>query len=447
MCRITALTATDLPRQTAAALLHDTMLRSNADGQPDGHGLYWGKQRLYKDSVPYWKADPDWIEAFVSDPDEPGIVLGHVRAASANTWRTNKEAHPYVFLNEDGSVQFVGAHNGFIQGTYKYHKYETSEPNTDSYRAFHLLHTLLLGGAEMGKELIQEWMGHYEKTSAFAIVILHDGKLYAFRNEDRTLHFASVGNGVLINTSDEILRKVSRHAAQTHGIELGQIFRINPNHLFVFEPGKEPQAEEISINFTVAVSTAVTTWSGGITTANQLVLPTAVTTSLVKSESVSNVNVGASNGDDDDSLWERARRYAAHKNKFRLHIGARELALWSSIRAKLNPCRSDLAALYAVLFSYAQEIKDDLIDADGRLVIDPRWQNLTLEQLAEFNEYLDANPLTSNQKYVINQWNKKIEPEVEVDEQLYAFGTTLFFHLPSQVALQLIEELDRRAAG
>lgn len=409
MCRISALTATDLPRREGAMLFHDLMLRANADAQPDGWGIFASEDGyLVKSGNPYFACRSTWLQHYVEAEraETAGILLGHVRAASPHTARTIKESHPFLFLNDDKTIRFVGAHNGAITGTHHHYTWRAGDPNVDSFRAFTVLDQLLAAGNDLTAGLVDEWMSRFNEDSAFAIGIVHNGRLYLFRNSRRVLHAAAVGNGYLINTSHEILAATADYAEHSLRLAVGKPFVIPDHTLYMFQPGeKEVWSSDLALRL-LPVRSVYPASTPATAPAIQPRLPVFV---------------------DDDEEEDDHRPVSVTTVG---HDRARE-RLWVEIRNMLNPLRAGLVTLYAACHARAQSIDDDLFDVEGKPTVIPDRYALTIEELAAFRDHVRATPLTSEQRNQINAWNRQVTREHEVDEQVFAFGAVMFWHLPS----------------
>lgn len=441
MCRISLLTATDVPQYSAALLLHDLMLRSNADSQPDGWGIYLdGCGIQHKSAAPYWQGSSQWMHDYMdqSTPDgyNNGVMLGHVRTASAYTGRADKDSHPFTFLNDDGSVRFVAAHNGQINGSYVPYVYDASAPNVDSYRAFLKLSEMLGADGTIDASLIDAWLAHYECGSAFVITLIRNGTLYVLRNDKRPLHFANIGNGFVFNTSLMILEASRDYAKRVLGLDMTDPKGMRHNMLFEIPIGEhDVSASELTLPMIAPQHER-----------NRSVYRTQTTTA--QTQPLVHVPEATTDSDAAD-VWESENTATnATDPWWRVDTNVRPTKLadatWNEIRALLNPCRSGLASLYAVMYTHMDMIDDDIMDVYGRAKFDPNWQSLTQSQLEEFRDYIQTKPLTSEQRHVINQWNRQVESTMEVDEQVYAFGATLFFHLPLTFVGEYLKETVER---
>lgn len=432
MCRISLITDTTTPRRNRAMLMHDMMLRSNAEAQFDGWGVYFPRTDAlgyYKGAGSYLRAQSHWLDHFVNDTAD-GMLLGHVRSASPNTARSQHESHPFVFVNEDKSVRLVGAHNGMFNGSYEGYVYLHGDPSVDSFRVFSSLSDML-DGREITAELIDTWISQYEEDSAFAITILQNDRAYIFRNTKRELHIAQLGSGFIMNTSPDVLEGTRAYARVMFDIEIGEPQLIDPSTLFVLTCNDSvPESVD-----RLRLELRPPRWKSTFT---RPAAAAATTTAIVPITPATTTNT-TEDDELEDSWWRGPLANGRSRYQPKQQI-------WDQIRATLNPCRQGMASLYASMYTYAEKIGEDLFDDAGRPLIDPNWQTLSEDQLQAFLDHIKENPLSSDQRHIINQWNRKIDAAIEIDEQVYAFGSTLFWHLPTTIATAFITELSERAA-
>jgi predicted glutamine amidotransferase len=199
MCRLFALTTTNLDPTMRRLFWHQLALASNADGQPHGTGMSDGTL-IAKSHLPFVNYGTNW--ASILKPD--AIWLGHVRAASQHTGRTMHEAHPFVFKLDNGSYLHA-AHNGGITGM---SEPEKDEPKVDSYQAFKLLVALLnKNKAELTQAVIDTWTSDFGIGSQWTFMLHYQGRLTVLRGV-RTMYYMQLGNGLMFNTSHEVLLHV-----------------------------------------------------------------------------------------------------------------------------------------------------------------------------------------------------------------------------------------------
>lgn len=204
MCRLAAITSTDIEPQTKKALMHFMMVASAGDdNQVYGAGVSDG-DAIFKSGQSYINADGlSWLGEL--DPRAPWI--GHVRKPSANTTGADSEAaHPYACDNSGNA--FVGIHNGWVAGTTGWRK---DAPDTDSWRAFKALERLA-AGALLDQPLIQRWLQTFESGTSSSFLLVQDGQLIGVRGL-RTLYRFKLHNGWVINTSHAVIANVHAYAA------------------------------------------------------------------------------------------------------------------------------------------------------------------------------------------------------------------------------------------
>lgn len=242
MCRLTAITATDIPPQVKAFMLNDLMLRGNADdAQHDGWGIATEHEILRKSALSYWSSSPDsWMPRA---EQLSSLVIGHVRKASLNTHRTLLESHPYEFEVEGGSRLTI-AHNGLILGfPYIYNTGTAAEPNTDTFRAAKVLAETLQHLSAVNpnqgvdKEVVESWASQFTTGSAYVFMIMYRGRLVVVRGPaTRTMHLAQLGNGYVLHTSKEAIAAFGGLAA-TYGYPIGEIYAMKEHTVLTFSPG------------------------------------------------------------------------------------------------------------------------------------------------------------------------------------------------------------------
>lgn len=443
MCRISALTATDIPRNKAALLFNDLMLRSNADAQPDGWGIYASDGSVYyKGGTPYFVNTSAWFRGYMAQERgelSSGIVIGHVRSASPNTARTIREAHPFCFLNDDQSTRFVGVHNGLITGTHEHYTYQTNDPAVDSFRAFATLYDMLGQDDLITPNFIDDWMSKFTDDSAFAIGIIRNNVLYLFRNEKRLLHAACIGNGYIINTSFEVLKGSAQFASEVLGVSISDPFVLEDHMLFEFTPGeKTVMQSRLGLALTPSrYGFRQSALPASSTATPQTNPPTSVTVVTVPATEGRNDEADDAGDDEVDSLWWD--RVDAESVAMRA-----KRRIWNQIRELMNPARRGIVSLYVTSFVRRERIDDDFIGIDGESKLDPNWQSLTFEELIAARDHIMLHPLTGEQRHCINQWNRRVSRDTEVDEQVFAFGTVLFWHLPHELVTSYLHELSTK---
>lgn len=197
MCRLLALTATDIDAPMRKLFFSQLMLISNADGQRDGAGVTDGHS-LYKSHYPYLVIGSEWIDKLNA---ENTIWMGHVRSASGGTDITPYAAHPFRFVLNDNSAIYA-AHNGFIRDM---PKSEGTEPRSDSYQAFKYLSALLNEQQyALTWDNINAWLALFGTNSEWAHMLHYQNKLFVLRG-NRTMFYMRFGNGFVFNTSNTVL--------------------------------------------------------------------------------------------------------------------------------------------------------------------------------------------------------------------------------------------------
>ncbi len=226
MCRLTAVTFTNKDKDAKRQIFLQMMRIANGERQEDGWGVTDGSS-IWKAGDTFVKSDLSWY----NNLDTSGIVVGHVRAASQGTFKTDLEAHPFIFKNDDGSTRFIAAHNGFIDDTYRlYDGVQVNVPVSDSYRAFYKLSQMVGEDSIIDRSVLEEWINIYGSTSAYAFMILDRfNDLHIFRNDQRTLYCASVGNGWIINTSYDVVKATSNYIKNVYMDDVSGIMNIKPS--------------------------------------------------------------------------------------------------------------------------------------------------------------------------------------------------------------------------
>lgn len=385
MCRLAAITATNIPLSTKVALLDRLMLMGNADRQTDGWGVADESGNGAKSGGDYFRGVPTWMRRFRNE-----IFIGHVRSASFGTEMGTDAAHPYVFKDDTGAVDFIGAHNGQFLGTWK--NQPTGLPNavnTDSWRAFFQLHKKIAGRI-IEPDIVTDWLSVYDDTSAFALLILQNNILSVVRNSQRTLHMARIGNGFVIHTAKEALESLAEYATSFRlvidNIEavpeqtLVQIGRGQPDLLCV---------EKLDLKLTPA--RAVSNY-GNYRSDGGAVLVTT------------------NNRGDDAELR----------------------ALWDKFVAKCEPMRVPLCEYYAAFLLGKKSAADEY---------DLNWQELTPATLNELIQKATEAALNEEQKALIGVWNRLQAPVYEYDSAVYYFDKP-FWLVPNSRAT--LEEIGRR---
>jgi len=221
MCRLVALTATNVSNSEVAKILQLAMIASQAsDSQnKDGWGVSSSWGNYMKNSGSFLASGQEWIDHVVNSRTRYTPALAHLRNSSAGTSVTVKEAQPFVFESNDG-ISFVGMHNGRMDGSYSgWRSWQTGDANSDSWRVFSRLNQMMLDKNQrtVNADLITEWLNAYDDSSAYVFVIASGSDIYIVRNNLRDLHCMRCGNGFLITTSADAARFV-RNSASLHSI-------------------------------------------------------------------------------------------------------------------------------------------------------------------------------------------------------------------------------------
>jgi hypothetical protein len=216
MCRLTLLTASAGSLGGAGVkrlLMHQTMLYSVADdNQAFGSGLSDGLT-VKKSGHSYARFGMSWLPYLAPDRS----WLGHVRMPSPGTDRSSAlAAHPYSFQN--GEAPFILAHNGYMTPTG--FAAGPHEPDTDTYRAGVLLEEML-GGRLLQRDIVEEWLSLYNDRSSSSFIILQNDFALVLRLQ-RTLYAVSVGDGMLINTSQDVLHGVRNTFLQFFNLRMSE---------------------------------------------------------------------------------------------------------------------------------------------------------------------------------------------------------------------------------
>lgn len=226
MCRLFAITATNMDPQRKIQALDRLMLLHTAAGNDDGWGICDTKF-VHKNTGMY--LDPAWMEKTI---DASGIMFGHTRYASSNTGLNMKESHPFALDN------LTGMHNGLMQNT----GVSVGEmPDSDSFRALKRLSDAM-GDHPITKELIERWLQTFWDNSSFAFMIYADKKLHVFRNEKRMLFIAQIGDGYIIATTEIGIQAVRGLFPDV----TGDTIQLPTRTLFTFEAGKPYKAVPLS---------------------------------------------------------------------------------------------------------------------------------------------------------------------------------------------------------
>lgn len=231
MCRLCAVTATDLP---TLDLIDRFMLLNQLDeGQFDGCGISNGDV-ITKSALPYCAT---MLAHFNDDFAMNNGIIAHVRKASPQTGRTRDESHPWEF--DIAGKKLIAAHNGYFMGT---GWSAAGEPNSDSWRAFKKLAELLNATDDkiISKSVFEEWLANYEELSTIGLLLMYDGEIYVYRHS-KPLFISEFGNGYVINTGAKPLVMMAEYIRQRFWGEASMIdpVAIPENTLLRMKPAEK----------------------------------------------------------------------------------------------------------------------------------------------------------------------------------------------------------------
>lgn len=369
MCRLCLFTPT-MPALHKRMLFDLTLTLNNADKIPqrDGWGVSDG-ETWFKGSSSYRDADvSEWITEL--DPALPW--MGHLRNASANTSLTATAAHPYEFPS------FIAIHNGNFQGTTSFVPVDVKDTiNTDSWRCFYRLQTLLDKGAVLDKAMIEGWLSGVEQGSAFVCMIMHNSQTHIVRGPNtRDLYFIRFANGFIFNTDDNVLKRLSGRLKLYFKDEPSEVFEFPEFHYAVVEGGK-PSFEVFE-----------------------------------KFDYKPKIVQVASNTRTDTSAWNRqtggtwVRTTAAEAVDDETE---KVLTQWAIIKQRMYPIRSDMIRAY--LDSFLQ-----------KAVATQSYKEYTSEELIKVAENVKNLAFSDSQREEMIAWNKRVPPSDEVSVFKSMFG-------------------------
>lgn len=220
MCRLFAITSSNMEEAIKIDLVDRSMLLLQNEYQKDGWGISDGIN-IWKAAHPYTE-DFRWMEAINLNR----IVIGHLRNASFGTNKTKLECHPFRFPN------FIAMHNGKFEGI-EIKGGSLEEPVSDSYQAFKLLSNY----QNIHAHNISRWLSEFEFGSTFAFMLLRDRRLFLARDYQRTLWYAHAGNGAIVMTSHTALSKIQHYAWHRYKFTIGPICAVPPGRLYMLEYG------------------------------------------------------------------------------------------------------------------------------------------------------------------------------------------------------------------
>lgn len=447
MCKLLLMTVSNIEDKNRIA--HGLMLRQSTD-QRDAWGISANLERVWKNSGEYFKAPLQWWKEEQNSND---IIIGHVRSASAATGKTAKEAHPFVFTLRGGE-RLIAVHNGAFGGT-SFIKTETGEPNSDSYSAFKYLVQMLDDEfrTELTADIVTSWLNAFDSSTAFAIMVRIEDRVWVMRNEKRQLFYSQVGDGYIMATD--------RAALQNELVSLvdePEIFVVEANRLFSTSLGNmEVSSEPFTLNQKAPATTgrvfSGTTYYGG-SGWGQYTPPAS---------SAKRYYDGYEDGEEGEVTYGESDSGStpvvdtAPKNSFAFsappHVEppSSKKAMqdcWSQIRYAANPLRQAELSLWFAIWTQAQKdnLGDDLVDENGALLFPVNWQVYTLEELQAFLEYVKGYNMSAAQRRTINLWNKTVPAESGVDFNAYYCGVNLYFTLPEETISQQLEAISEDTA-
>lgn len=373
MCRMCALTNTDSDGMLRPLILDRMMLLGNADQTPqkDGWGVTDG-QHLFKASGPYRQyAHANWMDALETQK----IWLGHVRQASSNTSSTDAEAHPYQFKH------FTAMHNGGFGGTWKpcNNSVPQGSPNTDSWRAFFVLNTMLEDGKVL-PEIIDQWLSLYEDDSQFVLFIMHNHQLHIVRGpKTRYMSFGEHGNGLIFHTDDAVLKSMNDWLGFYTGESITNITEFPELHYARLNPGSTTFEEMRKLDWKPQASRQTTYISNSYSS-------TAATKQT-------------------NGKWIRATSTVKAPEEVSI-----KLQQWGKVWQSMYPLREYLAIEYTswIIRKTVMNFKTP-----------ETYQDFYVFDLETAAEYLKENLMTEKQRKIINIWNQYVSEKDE--ETLYPF--------------------------
>lgn len=413
MCRLMAITASEESLggyKNKQALLHEMLLRGNADGQQDGWGVSDGSY-IMKSGDPYWKTVPAWINQMSGG----STWIGHVRSASAGTEKSAHASHPYRVMKDLSSQNiedtlFIAAHNGMFQGTWTKHDKIDGEPNTDSWRAFVALQKVLLKGEEITADVVDTWLSRFDSDSSFCVLISKGTNLYAIRGDNalKVLHGCTIGDGYIIHTSAEALEAVKVYADVSLGLTTGKVEEIGKKTMVTFQYASPDIAVETLKFVQVSPNYSRNYSNMGYSQTSYVTPPPA----------------------------ERKGRWVRIYSRDAEDVGSENFlkrGIWGNIRNQVEPFRQGLVeVLMAEHFGLETEEGFPWFS----------WEDYSLEQLIEFLNHIKANPFSEAQKDLVELWNTKVDPCYDVEHLAYQFGEIPFWLMPG--AERSIREMSLR---
>ena len=419
MCRLCALTANSENFKPIKNQFFDRfmMVSQTDEAQNDGWGITDG-QNLWKTCQMYSGASPIWTRNI----DENSAYLGHVRKSSSGTGKEDKESHPYLFLPECNNdfEPLYAAHNGYIQGTsWQVAKYGV-DPNTDSWRAFKELESLLVPGQKISPHVIEHWLESFEETSQFAFLLHWGGEIYAIRH-DRPLFIATIDNGFLINTSPGVMNVTRHYAKEVHGLEIGPNVEIAKDSMLVISPGPQ-NVIEYGLNISMRAK-PVYTRGNGSSPITQTPLP-AMNGTISMSKPVTKPRVT------EDSPKDSSKDYVEN------NAGS----IWVDICNMLNPIRASMIVLW-IFNTLEYEYPLDI----GFNTLNQVLKKVSVEDLLIFSNIIKRlcpdGKLNKRQNMLVNAWNHIITQGSDIEFHCLMFGDgDVFWQKPKYNTLFIDDE-------
>jgi len=227
MCRITVFSTTNIAQPMRKLFMDRILLTGVADYNFDGVGMTDG-WKIMKSQFSYLHNGQLWLDRL--DPE--AIWMGHVRAASKATEVSTRASHPFAFnVAEAGKpARFLYCmHNGFVKGM---PAPAQAEPQVDSYQAFKMLAELVRESGIIDVATINKWTAKFGEGSQWTFGLMLDGDAYIVRGV-REMHWMSINNGVITNTSLPVLQNFKEWVAMywPKGFDLGKIQSIGEYQL------------------------------------------------------------------------------------------------------------------------------------------------------------------------------------------------------------------------
>lgn len=250
MCRLLAITASDINPNAKVDILDRSMLLLRTEFQRDGWGVSDGIQ-IWKGATPY-SDDFNWMNEIDLTNR---ILIGHLRSASFGTNKTRLENHPFLFDDKHQKCpKFIAMHNGKFDGLTIPHLH--NEPVSDSYYAFKKLARF----TAIHSVSISNWLSDFEANSTFAFMILQNNRLFVARDETCKLFYATIGNGIMIMTSYTAFEHTKNYALIRHKIKIGPINIVPSGRLYMMDYGSTRYAMK---TLTHKFRPITYSWAGG----------------------------------------------------------------------------------------------------------------------------------------------------------------------------------------